>query len=232
MAPRGAARSSPPECAKTGSLRPVPDRPLPCQTGNLEFRRRLTPDIPVIHRQNRAVCLCANRIRPAWSGFAVRDGLPATEESFDPRPPRKRAVSFGTQATEAVDGFSKEKCEASADPNFFEGPAEPEPSGSRTAKGKPSGFAPTETRIGFLRESDWEPTEVARPRPEPERAPVEACFDGTSPTRPGKTPALTGDAVGPGTSGGWWQHQLPFCFWASPRAARSRHRAGIRGVQP
>jgi hypothetical protein len=33
-------------------------------------------------------------------------------------------VSFGTQATEAEDGSSKKKREASADPTFFEGPAE------------------------------------------------------------------------------------------------------------
>jgi hypothetical protein len=87
-------------------------------------------------------------------------------------------VSFGTQATEAMDGVSKKKCEASADPNFFEGPAAPGPSGSRTAKGKPPGFALTGTRIGSPRGSGWEPSEVARPRPEPERAPIEACFGG------------------------------------------------------
>lgn len=160
MAPGGAARSSPQGSAEAG--------PLPDCSDSLDLSPRLTPDIPVIHRRIRAIRVCANRKAWPWWHFATRDGLPATEESSATRPPRKRAVSFGTQATEAVDGSSKKKREASADPTFFEGPAAPEPSGLRTAKGKPSGFAPTGTRIGSLRGSDWEPTEVARPRPEPE----------------------------------------------------------------
>jgi len=60
---------------------------------------------------------------------------PETEESSNPRPPRKRAALFGAQATEAMVGYSKKKREAQADPTFFECPAEPGPSGQRTANG-------------------------------------------------------------------------------------------------
>jgi hypothetical protein len=44
-------------------------------------------------------------------------------------------VIFGSQATEAMEGRSRKKREAQADPTFFESPAEPEASAEGTVNG-------------------------------------------------------------------------------------------------
>lgn len=81
------------------------------------------------------------------------------------------------QATEAVEGPSRKKREAQADPTFFEvcrnrrlRPTEPQ-TGNRQVR---------------LTGARWEPTGVARPRPEP-RTPRELAL--MEFTRPGKTPS-------------------------------------------
>lgn len=87
-------------------------------------------------------------------------------------------------------GYLKKKREASADPNFFKCPAET------------GAFGRTDR--------EREPTGVARPRPEPARAPVEACFERTSPQLGKDAKPSPARQFGPGTSGGWQRCQLPF----------------------
>jgi hypothetical protein len=90
----------------------------------------------------------------------------------------------GKQATEAMEGASRKKREAQADPTFLEGPAGPEASAEGTVTGN---------RQVRLKGARREPTGVARPRPEPE-TPQGACSHGVRPAWE-RRQALTGAAV-------------------------------------
>ena len=63
-----------------------------------------------------------------------------------------------------------------------------------------------------LKTTRWEPTGVARPRPEP-RTPKELAPMEFNPLGKDAKPSPARQ-FGPGTSGGRWQHRLPFWFWA------------------
>ena len=71
-----------------------------------------------------------------------------------------------------------------------------------------------------------EPTEVARPRPEP-RTPEELAPEAFDPPRKDAKPSPARQ-FGPGTSGGRWRHRLPFCFWGQAQSCRHRIRFAPR----
>jgi hypothetical protein len=70
-----------------------------------------------------------------------------------------------------------------------------------------------------LKTARREPTGVARPRPEP-RTPEKLASKAFDPPRKDAKPSPARQ-FGPGTSGGRWQHRLPFCFWGYLSPGRS-----------
>ena len=179
---------------------------------------RLILVIHVIHRQESR--------DSAWrdSGFRVSVELRDEERTSFGKKARKRdhrgprSAIFGSQATGAMEGPSRKKCEAQADPNFFEGPRDRR-------------LRPEEPRTGNhqvrLTGARREPTEVARPRPEP-RTPEELAPEAFDPPRKDAKPSPARQ-FGPGTSGGRWQHRLPFCIWGMRNSLSSPVTRSVMG---
>jgi hypothetical protein len=97
----------------------------------------------------------------------------------------------GKQATEAMEGASRKKREAQAEPTFLEDPAGPEASAEGTVTGN---------RQVRLKGARREPTGVVRPRPEP-RTPRELALMEFDPLGKDAKPSPARQ-FGPGTSGG------------------------------
>ncbi len=107
---------------------------------------------------------------------------------------------FGSQATKAMDGPSRKKREAQADPTFLESPAGPEASAEGTVSGRASG-SPESYPSG----TDRGRKTSAGTQRAPEKL---ASKDKPAPRKDAKpSPARQ---FGPGTSGGRWQHRPPF----------------------
>ena len=160
-------------------------------TRGIEGRRAAIADSPDLSTLSTLftgrmaqIPLGATREAESVCQFAMRNGPPAREESSETRPPRKRAAIFGSQATEAMEGSSKEKREAQADPTFFEGPPEPEAS----AKGTENEQVPGSPENYSLGTDRGRKTSAGTPNPQG------ACSDGVQPARE-RRQALTGAAV-------------------------------------
>jgi hypothetical protein len=184
--------------------------------------RRLIHVIHVIHRQKGPDSAWRDSEGRALWRFAMRNGPPAREESSETRPPRKRAVIFGSQATEAREGPSREKREAQADPTFFVRPRGTGGFGQRNRKtGK------YQVRLKTARS---EPTGVARPRPEPE--PPGSLLPWSS-TRSGKTPSPhRRGSSDPGQVGAGGDTGSHFVFGADDATARRRPPPSLRYSSP
>ena len=122
--------------------------------------------------------LGATRKAGAVWHFAMRNGPPAREESSETRPPRTRSAIFGSKATEAMEGPSRKKREAQADPTFFVRPRGTGGFGQRNRKtGK------CQVRLKTARGNRPGSQDLGR-NPEPPRSLLR-----WSSTRSGKTPS-------------------------------------------
>ena len=96
---------------------------------------------------------------PCWP-FAVKEGLPETARNSRTPPVPIRSRSFGKETRDALVGQPGRSARRRGNPKpnpLFRSPAEPEPSGKGTAKGRPESLL------------DGRPEEIRRVRPERNR---------------------------------------------------------------